>query len=110
MMMELIGKEFDPIIMKVFSNMMGQYPVGTLVLLNTGEIGLVSEVNPELSQVLQPKVKLIADKNGDKIDGDVIDLGEQGPGSAKIKRMIVKSLDPEKYGIRVSDYFLAMAQ
>ena len=110
MMMELIGKEFDPIIIKVFSNMMGQYPVGTLVLLNTGEIGLVSEVNPDLSQALQPKVKIITDKKGKKIDGDVVDLSELNLLSAPFKRTIVKSLDPEKYNIRVSDYFLVMAQ
>lgn len=110
MMMENIGTEFDPIILKVFSNMMGQYPVGTLVLLNTGEIGLVSEVNPELSQLLQPKVKIIADEKGNKIDGDILDLSELDPHSAKFKRMIIKSLDSEKYDIQVSDYFLAMAQ
>jgi hypothetical protein len=110
MMKENSSTEFDPIIFKVFLNMMGQYPVGTLVLLNTGEIGLVCKVNPDFSQLLQPKVKIIADENGNKIDGNIIDLVERDQHTDKPKRMIVKSLDPEKYDIQVSDYFLAMAQ
>ena len=110
MMIENSGTEFDPIILKVFANLMGQYPVGTLVLLNTGEIGIVYEANPELSRQLQPKVKIITDKNGNKLDGDILDLAEMGPQTDRAKRTIVKSLDPEKYKIPVSDYFLAMAQ
>jgi putative nucleotidyltransferase with HDIG domain len=110
MMKKNSGTEYDPIIFKVFSNMMGQYPVGTLVLLNSGEIGLVTEANPYLSQLLQPKVKIIADENGNKIDGNIIDLVERGQHTDKPKRTIVKSLDPDKYDIQVSDYFLAMAQ
>ena len=110
MMKENVGTEFNPIIFKVFSNMMGQYPVGTLVLLNSGEIGLVTEVHPDLTQLLQPKVKIIADKNGNKTDGNIIDLAERDPDSDKPMWTIVKSLDPEKYNIRVSDYFLVMAQ
>ena len=110
MMRESIGTEFDPIIFKVFTNMMGQYPVGTLVLLNSGEIGLVTEANPDLTQLLQPKVKIIADESGNKTDGDIIDLAERDPHADKPKKMIVKSLDAEKYNIQVSDYFLALAQ
>jgi HD-GYP domain-containing protein (c-di-GMP phosphodiesterase class II) len=110
MMLEKSGTEFDPIILKVFANMMGQYPVGTLVLLNTGEIGIVIEANPELSLLLLPKVKIIADKNGNKIDGDILDLAHQDPKKDDHDRTIVKSLNPEKYKIQVSDYFIVMAQ
>jgi len=110
MMLEKSGTEFDPIILKVFANMMGQYPVGTLVLLDTGEIGIVIEANPELSQLLLPKVKIIADKNGNKIDGDIFDLAHQDPKTDDHDRTIVKSLNPEKYKIQVSDYFIAMTQ
>jgi HD-GYP domain-containing protein (c-di-GMP phosphodiesterase class II) len=110
MMMAQSGKEFDPIILKVFSNMMGHYPVGTLVLLNSGEIGIVYETNPDLTRQLLPKVKIIADANGNKMDGGIIDLAEQDLPADELKRAIVKPLDAEKYKIQVSDYFLAMAQ
>jgi len=110
MMIEKSGLEFDPILLKVFVNMMGAYPVGSLVLLNTGEIGLVFEVNMEQANLNRPKVKIIADKNGHKIDGQVVDLTEVDSQINQYKRTIIKVLDPKKYNIRVADYFLVQAQ
>jgi hypothetical protein len=40
-MLEGAGKEFDPILIKVFVNILGVYPVGTLLKLDTGELALV---------------------------------------------------------------------
>lgn len=110
MMIEKSGVEFDPILLKVFVNMMGAFPVGSLVLLNTGEIGISFEINMDPAYINRPKVKLITDKEGHKIDGDIIDLVEVDKKSNKYKRTIVKSLDPHKYNIQVSDYFLAQSQ
>jgi hypothetical protein len=55
-------------------------------------------------------VKLITDRIGNKIDGKIIDLTEMDPETMEYKRTIVKSLDPDKYNIQISDYFLAQAQ
>jgi putative nucleotidyltransferase with HDIG domain len=110
MMMEKSGIEFDAILLKVFSAMMGTYPVGTLVLLNTGEIGIVFETNPEPSLLLRPKVKIITDSNGNKKDGELVDLSEKDPLKNTYKKSIVKTLDPHRYNIPVSDYFLLRAQ
>jgi len=35
LMLERAGKDFDPALVKVFINMIGIFPLGTLVLLNT---------------------------------------------------------------------------
>lgn len=110
MMMEQSGVEFHPLLMKVFINLMGAFPVGTLVLLNTGEIGIVFEINMEPGFTNRPKVKIIADENGNKVDGELVDLTETDPQTKNYKRTIVKSLDADKYNIRVTDYFLAQAQ
>jgi len=104
------GKEFDPLLLKIFINMMGVCPVGTLVLLNTGEIGIVFENNPEPKFLLRPRVKLIADAEGNKIDGDTVDLTDMLPETQEYRRSIVKSLDPKKYNIPISDYFVSEAE
>ncbi len=109
-MLEQSGVEFDPILMKVFVNLMGAFPVGTLVLLNTGEIGIVFEINMDPTFVKRPKVKIIADEAGNKVDGKIIDLAERDQQTQKFKRAIVKSLDAERYQINVADYFLVQAQ
>ncbi|MBS3818461.1 HD domain-containing protein [bacterium] len=107
LMMEKSGTEFDPVILKAFTLMMGNYPVGTLVLLDTGEIGIVYETPEDPVLMLRPKVKLITDKKGHKIDGGIIDLKEKKPQSSGYKRSIVKTLDPNKYNVPIQDYFLA---
>ncbi len=110
MMLKMSGKEFDPIILKVFINMMGTYPVGTLVLLDTGEVGVVFEINMDPAFILRPKIKIIADEKGKKIDGEIVDLTEFDAQKNVYKRTIVKTLNPYEYEVEVSDYFLAHIQ
>ncbi|NOR52816.1 MAG: HD domain-containing protein [Candidatus Aminicenantes bacterium] len=107
LMIEKSGEEFDPVLLKIFANMVGVYPIGTLVALNTGELSIVTETNPEVAFILRPKVKLITDEIGNKIDGEIVDLTERDPETEEYKRSIIKSLEPEKYDIKPSDYFLA---
>ena len=107
MMSKSVGEEFNPLIFKVFLNMMSGYPIGSLVLLNTGEIAVVMETHKDPALFHQPEVKLITDRNGSKIYGRQVDLSKSNTGEDETSRSIIKILDPEKYGINVSDYFLA---
>jgi len=109
-MLELSGKEFNPLILKVFVNMMGTYPVGTLVLLNTAEIGIVYENSAEALNFNRPKIKLITDEEGNKTDGKIVDLSEIDYQTKSYKKSISKTLEPTKYDINVSDYFIAEAE
>ncbi len=108
-MKKKVGGEFDPVIFKAFVNLIGAHPIGSLVALDSGEIGIVFEANPHPAFQLRPKVRVIADLSGREYDGGTVDLSDLDPGTGKFRRTIVKSLDPDKYGIRVADYFLAMA-
>ena len=106
-MLEKIGTEFDAILLKVFADMVGIYPIGSLVVLDTEEWGIVMETNPEMALMTCPKVKIIADEDGNKINGGIVDLAEKDPKTEKFKKKIVKTLDPFKYDINVSEHFLA---
>jgi len=105
LMAEKSGTEFDPVLLRVFARMLGPYPVGSLVALNGGEIGIVFENHPQAALSRRPVVKIIADSAGRRIDGPVVDLSDPGAET----RLIVKSLDPARYGVQISDYFLARA-
>lgn len=109
-MTELSGTEFNAVVLKAFVNLLGVFPIGTLVALTTGELALVCDVSPDPKFMLRPKVKLIADAEGNLKDGEVIDLSDRDPESNLFPRTIVKVLDPHAYGIEVADYFLAQAQ
>jgi HD-GYP domain-containing protein (c-di-GMP phosphodiesterase class II) len=108
-LVEKTGTEFDAVLLKVFANMIGVYPIGSLVVLDTGAWGIVTEVNPDIAYMTKPKVKIIADKNGNKVDGKIIDLAEKDPKTEKFKKAIVKTLDPYAYNINVADYFITQS-
>ena len=109
-MVKEAGVGFDEIILKVFAQMLGLYPVGSLVRLDTGELAIVFEPNGEPSQSNRPRVRLITDTGGRNIGGDVVDLTEVDPETGRPRRTIVRPLNAHKYGINVEDYFLDKAQ
>jgi len=109
LMAEQAAKEFHPLLLRVFIQMMGVFPVGTFVALDSGEIGLVTETSNDPALVLRPRVKLITDPSGRKVDGETVDLAEKDSSTLRYKRTILKTLNPEKYGLKASDYFLARA-
>ena len=106
-MVEKFTEEFDPVLFKIFIRMIGECPVGTLVLLDTGEIGIVNKTNPAPAFRFRPLIKLITDKAGNRIDGDIVDLSRIEPGTDNFIRSLVKILDPSDYDISISDYFVS---
>ena len=107
MMLEKSGRDFEPHLLRIFANMVGIYPVGSLVALDTGEIGIIVETHPDMAYLLRPKVKLITDEAGNKKLGETVDLTEKIPGTQDYKRTITTPLDPHLYNVQVTDYILA---
>ena len=97
---------YDPVVVKSFINLIGIYPVGTCVILDTYEVAIVHAANPDISQVHRPVVRIVATPDGTvQQPGVLADLAhrdEQG----NYPRTIIKVTSPEKYGIKVSDYFV----
>jgi len=90
---------FDPMLAKVFIELMGLYPMSSCVELNTGEVGIVVSQNPGYFDL--PTIKLVIDKEGHKIDGKVLDL------SLNKEVKICKTIYPQKYNINPAEYFLS---
>ena len=87
---------FNPTLVQAFLRTIGIYPVGTLVLLESGRIGVVVEQSE--SNLLQPRVKLFFDsrKQG-YITPQEVDLAKPlGHGGGD---RIVSHETPEKWGI-----------
>jgi len=97
---------YDQLLVKALINVTGVFPVGTFCILDTNELALVSAKNPDPERLHQPIVKIISDEMGMMLaEPRLADLSELNPGTGLPLRSIVKTTDPEKYGIRVSDYF-----
>jgi putative nucleotidyltransferase with HDIG domain len=105
-MLERSGKDFDPGIVKVFINMIGAFPLGTLALLNTHEMGIVTQIQEDTELLDRPKVSLIYYSDGEYRKGKVVDLGEMDEVSGDFKKSIVKTLDPNEYNINIGEFFL----
>jgi HD-GYP domain-containing protein (c-di-GMP phosphodiesterase class II) len=101
------SRGFDPLLVKAFISMTGIYPVGCVVILDTFELGIVTARNPRSEAMHQPVVKVIFDELGFRLDPPrVLDLSETDPATGRPLRSIIKTTDPERYGIHVGDYFV----
>jgi hypothetical protein len=103
--MESETNAYDPVLVRAFVNLMGIFPVSTLVILDTGELGVVVAPNPNARAISRPMVRIVATPDGKRIgDGPIRDLTELGPDGTGHARSIARSTDPMRYGIDVSDY------
>jgi len=105
-MLERSGKDFDPAVVKVFINMIGIYPLGTLVLLNTNEMGLVTQIQEDTELIDRPKVCLLYYGDGEYRKGKMVDLRETDQVTGDFKRSIVKTLDPNEYNMNVAEFLI----
>jgi len=105
-MMDKAGKDFDANLLQVFVNMIGIYPVGTLLQLDTSELGLVLDC-PSGHKNSRPRiVLLVEDGEGNFARGEVVDLADQDPGRSSFRRNIIKGLNPTAYGIQPAHFLL----
>ena len=91
-MAEWSNGHFDQKVFQAFVKSMGIYPVGSLVLMNTGRIGVVTE--QAAASLVMPRVKVFfSTKSNMRIAPDLVDLSS--PGTTE---RIVGREDPEKWG------------
>jgi HD-GYP domain-containing protein (c-di-GMP phosphodiesterase class II) len=96
----------DPVIVKGFINLLGIYPVGTLVVLDTFELAIVHSVHPRPEAISRPIVRIVSDDRGNVLyPGELVDLTEQNAQGGFV-RTIIKTENPDRYGINVGDYFV----
>jgi hypothetical protein len=100
------GVRYDPILIKAFVSLLGIYPPGCVVLLDTHEIAVVLAVDSDPRSVNRPHVKVVVDSDGLHIDGPIVSLAERTT-AGDFARTVIKVLEPERYGIDSARYFLA---
>lgn len=85
--------QFDPKIFQAFVKSVGIYPVGSLVRLESGRLGVVVEQHEK--SLLAPKVKVFYSiKSGVRIKPEIVDTG-----NAVVRDKIVAHEEPGKWNI-----------
>ena len=101
-MMRDAGRDLDPGIVTTLVNMLGRFPLGSALLLSTGEVGVVYSTPSEPEHVLRPVVRLVLDSRGDRVSSveiaDLRDRSERG----EYLRNIVRAVDPQTLGVDVT--------
>ncbi|MGH7362356.1 MAG: HD-GYP domain-containing protein [Candidatus Methylomirabilales bacterium] len=102
-MKELAGTVLDPAVLEKFIEMLGIYPAGTVVRLDTGELALVLRPNREDSA--RPVVRLLRDPAGNDIrEKREVDLLEKDPATGAYRCSILVAVDPASKGIDISQW------
>jgi HD-GYP domain-containing protein (c-di-GMP phosphodiesterase class II) len=101
------NRGFDPLLVKAFISMTGIYPVGSVVILDSYELAVVVAPATLPECYHQPVVKVIYDDLGIPVSPPrLLDLSQPDPATGAPVRTIIKTTDPEKYGINVREYIV----
>ena len=100
------GEDYDPLLLKVFINMVGLYPVGTILKLDTGELGLVVDY-PSEDERVRPEVLLLEDDGeGGFKSGSTVNLAERDQKTGSFLRNVLECHHPTKLGVQPTQFFL----
>lgn len=97
------GAGFDPRVVRVFARLLGLFPVGSLVRLDTGEVGLVVANHP--AQLSRPRVLVVLDTAGNTTEPVERDLAQPGPGGGA-RWTVRETVDPEELGLDIMHLLL----
>jgi HD-GYP domain-containing protein (c-di-GMP phosphodiesterase class II) len=90
------GRSFDPRVVRTFVRLVGLFPVGSLVQLSTGEVGVV--VRNHEHALGRPTIRLVLDAQGSAAEATEINLSEKLPDGA-FRWSVVRTIDPVEMGI-----------
>jgi hypothetical protein len=101
----LNGKEFQEELVEQFIQVIGVYPVGTLVELSDGRVGVV--VSHQKVRRLRPNLMMILDRNKQFYkEFKYLNLIHETNGEDGEPLKIARTIDPGKYGIDPKYFYL----
>ncbi len=102
----LAGTEFQSEVVDQFTQAIGMFPTGTLVLLNTGEVAVVTAQSR--IRRLRPEVMIILDAEKQPLANyRVVDLNEiSATADDQASLWIESGLEPGAYGVDPAEYYL----
>jgi putative nucleotidyltransferase with HDIG domain len=102
----IMGKKDDPAfnqkLLRRFINLIGLFPIGTLVRLNTEEIGVVTHEHP--SDPFRPQVKIVRDRDGGKLEDAMLVNTWEPDSRGEYPWAVVEAVDPDAAGVDPLEY------
>ncbi len=88
---------FHPRLLRRFVNLVGLYPVSTLVRLSTDELAVVVREHP--SDPFRPQVKVVTDPQGAQLDEPFLVNTWEPNERGDFERAVVEAVDHEALGL-----------
>jgi putative nucleotidyltransferase with HDIG domain len=88
---------FNTKLLRRFINLMGLFPVGTLVRLNTEEVGVVTHEHP--TDPFRPQVKLLLDRLGQPVETQMLVNTWDADDRGQFRVAVVEAVDPDTVNI-----------
>jgi putative nucleotidyltransferase with HDIG domain len=93
----IMGRRDDPafnqVLLRRFVNLVGMFPIGTIVRLNTDEVGVVTAEHPE--DPFRPQVKILYDARGGGVEDPFLANTWERDARGEYPRAVVESVDPD---------------
>ena len=93
---------FNKTLLRRFVNLMGLFPIGTLVRLNTEELAVVTQTHPDVP--FRPQVKLLTDGKGEKLETPLLTNTWDRDSRGGFPRAVVEAVDGPQVGIEPLAY------
>jgi len=84
---------FNQTLLRRFVNLMGLFPIGTIVRLSTEEIGVVTAEHPE--DPFRPQVKILFDSEGARLESELLVNTWERDSRGAFLRAVVESVDDD---------------
>jgi putative nucleotidyltransferase with HDIG domain len=88
---------FNGRLLRRFINLMGIFPVGTLVRLDSGEIGVVTHEHP--GDPFRPQVKVVRDRDDNPLDDARLVNTWEVDDRGEFRHAVIEAVDPEEAGV-----------
>lgn len=97
-----VDAQLDPVIVRALIRVIGRFPTGSCVELDTGELAVVLGPGQGWTPLSRPRVLLITDEDGFPLDPPTaVDLGERHGRRRAWLRTIARTRDPRRLGLAI---------
>jgi HD-GYP domain-containing protein (c-di-GMP phosphodiesterase class II) len=99
------GTKFDPALCSAFMQWIGQYPIGTLLELNTGELAFVVDAGQNKNRA--PKVLVVSDEQHRLTPEWLLDIEQLLPNRNRVPYQINRDLAEGSFGMQLQQHIKA---
>lgn len=107
LMFDGAGTDFDPILIKVFIQLLGVYPVGTLLRLDNDDLALVIRSSRKEWEKRPLVCIMKEDLLGNYYKTKTIDLAERDSKKGDYVRKIIETYHPSTFGIQAVEHIFS---